>query len=63
MFEKGTRDPAALVDAARDKALAYDYLAAVDPLTFGAPGPRGPLLLVAAARVGRTRLLDNVLLG
>jgi pantoate--beta-alanine ligase len=62
LWEKGTREPLALVEAAREKALPYDYLAAVDPLTFGAPGPRGPLLLVAAARVGKTRLLDNVLL-
>jgi pantoate--beta-alanine ligase len=63
LWEKGTRDPAALVEAAREKGLPYDYLAAVDPGTFGAPGPRGPLLLVAAARVGKTRLLDNMLLG
>jgi pantoate--beta-alanine ligase len=61
-FEAGERDPQRLVAAAREGALAYDYLAAVDPRTFGPPGPRGPLLLVAAARVGGTRLLDNILL-
>lgn len=63
LWERGSRDPAVLVEAAREKGLSYDYLAAVDPVTFGPPGPRGPLLLVAAARVGGTRLLDNVLLG
>jgi len=63
LFEKGERSPDRLVEAAREKALAYDYLAAVDPATFGAPAPGAPLLLVAVARVGGTRLLDNVLLG
>ncbi len=63
LWEKGERAPARLVEAAREPGLPYDYLAAVDPVTFGAPGPQGPLLLVAAARAGRTRLLDNVLLG
>jgi pantothenate synthetase len=34
----------------------------VDPRTFAAvrPGRGGPALLVAAARVGGTRLIDNV---
>jgi pantoate--beta-alanine ligase len=63
LFEKGERATSRLVEAARDKALAYDYLVAVDPDTFGDPAPGAPLLLVAAARVGRTRLLDNILLG
>ncbi len=63
LWESGERTPSRLVEAAREKGLAYDYLAAVDPASFGPTGPRGPLLLVAAARVGRTRLLDNVLLG
>jgi pantoate--beta-alanine ligase len=63
LWEKGERDPQRLVEAAREKGLSYDYLAAVDPDTFGPAGPRRPLLLIAAARVGRTRLLDNVLLG
>jgi pantoate--beta-alanine ligase len=64
LWERGERDPARLLTAARDPGLAYDYLAAVDPDSFGPPPlPRAPLLLVAAARVGSTRLLDNVLLG
>jgi pantoate--beta-alanine ligase len=62
LWEAGERDPSRLVEAARERQLDYDYLAAVDPDTFAPPGPRGPLLLVAAARLGRTRLLDNVLL-
>jgi pantoate--beta-alanine ligase len=62
LWEKGERDPGRLVDGARDPGLDYDYLAAVDPDSFGPPLPRGPLLLVAAARVGSTRLLDNALL-
>jgi len=43
-------------------ALAVDYVAVVDPRTFTAvrPGHGGPVLLVAAARVGGTRLIDNV---
>ena len=39
-----------------------DYAAAVDPYTFEAPAPGGPLVLAVAARVGRTRLIDNLLL-
>ena len=38
-----------------------DYAAAVDPYSFGSPGGDGPVLLAVAARVGRTRLIDNVL--
>ncbi|MCK6460725.1 MAG: pantoate--beta-alanine ligase [Planctomycetes bacterium] len=63
LFEKGERSAKRLVEAAREKGLAYDYLEAVDPDTFGPPAPGAPLLLVAAARVGKTRLLDNILLG
>ncbi len=37
------------------------YAAVVDPYTFGAPSDGGPVLLAVAARVGRTRLIDNVL--
>jgi pantoate--beta-alanine ligase len=42
-------------------ALAVDYAALVDPGTFGAAGT-GSALLVAAARAGTTRLIDNVAL-
>ena len=59
----------AVLAAARDvlraqPALAVDYVALVDPGTFGPAGPlrAGPALLVAAARVGGTRLIDNMAL-
>jgi pantoate--beta-alanine ligase len=61
-WQRGERDPARLVEAARDPALDYDYLACVDPETFAEPAPGGPALLIAAVRVGGTRLIDNVLL-
>ncbi len=58
---------AAVLTAAREvltaePALAVDYAAVVDPGTFGpvGPGQAGPALLVAAARAGGTRLIDNV---
>ena len=56
----------AVLAAARDvlraqPALAVDYVALVDPGTFGPAGP-GPALLVAAARAGGTRLIDNMAL-
>ena len=42
-----------------ESGLAVDYVAVVEPGTFGPPGP-GPALLVAAARAGGTRLIDNM---
>lgn len=38
-----------------------EYARAVDPQTFGSPAGGGPVLLVMAARVGGTRLIDNML--
>ncbi len=46
---------------AAQPALAVDYVALVDPGTFG-PAGTGPALLVAAARAGTTRLIDNMAL-
>jgi len=56
----------AVLAAARDvlsaqPALAVDYVALVDPGTFG-PARTGSALLVAAARAGTTRLIDNMAL-
>jgi pantoate--beta-alanine ligase len=68
--------PAAVLAAARavldqaakaDPPLVLDYLALVDPVSFTGVGDghRGRALLLVAARVGTTRLIDNapVLLG
>jgi pantoate--beta-alanine ligase len=44
-----------------EPALAVDYVAVVDPGTFGPAGP-GPALLIAAAKAGSTRLIDNMAL-
>ena len=38
-----------------------DYASAVEPETFAPARPGGPTLLVVAARVGSTRLIDNLL--
>ncbi len=54
---------AVLDEAARDQPpLVTDYLALADPGTFEPvlPGYAGPALLLAAARAGTTRLIDNV---
>jgi len=38
------------------------YAAAVDPNSFEAPQPGAPILLIVAASVGQTRLIDNLLI-
>jgi pantoate--beta-alanine ligase len=45
-----------------DPPLHVDYLALVDPDTFGEAGEdhAGPARLLVAARVGTTRLIDNI---
>jgi pantoate--beta-alanine ligase len=47
---------------AEEPAAVVDYLELVDPATFTRAGSEhiGPALLVVAARVGTTRLIDNV---
>jgi pantoate--beta-alanine ligase len=67
-YQAGQRDPAAVEAAARDlledvPGVEPDYVALVEEATFepakqAAPGQ----VLVTAARVGRTRLIDNVIL-
>jgi len=48
--------------AAADPPVTLDYLTLADPDTFTAVGPgyRGPAVLLVAARIGTTRLIDNV---
>jgi pantoate--beta-alanine ligase len=53
----------ALANACIEKPLELDYFDVVDPLTFASRASIvRPALILAAARAGRTRLLDNVLL-
>ncbi len=68
-FTAGERDPAA-VEAAADELLAavrgveVDYVALVEPGGFEpAKQAEAGQVLAVAARVGRTRLIDNVILG
>ncbi|MEN3533481.1 pantoate--beta-alanine ligase [Microbispora sp. ZYX-F-249] len=69
----GTAGPAGILDAARavleeaarfDPPLLLDYLILADPATFGPVGDdhRGEAVLAVAAKVGTTRLIDNVVL-
>jgi pantoate--beta-alanine ligase len=46
----------------RDGEVAVDYLALIDPRDFteAAPGHTGPAVLAVAARIGTTRLIDNL---
>jgi pantothenate synthetase len=44
-----------------EQHLSIDYIASVDPITFKSVDKvEGPTLLAIAARVGNTRLIDNV---
>jgi pantoate--beta-alanine ligase len=67
-FRAGRRDPAAVEAAARDPledapGVEADYVALVDPATFEpVKQAEAGQVLAAAARVGRTRLIDNVIL-
>ena len=65
-WERGERDPKRLADRVRQHtaALALEYVSVADPLTLAEltrPAERAVISL--AARVGRARLIDNVLLG
>lgn len=57
--ERALRAARAHVEA--DPAVKLDYLAIVDPDTFreASPDHHGPALMLIAARVGTTRLIDN----
>jgi pantoate--beta-alanine ligase len=67
-WSRGQRDPAKLRDevkrAAAVPGVALEYMSVADPLTLdelAEPAERAVISL--AARVGRTRLIDNILLG
>ena len=67
-WSRGQRDPATLRDgverAAAVPGVAVEYMSVADPLTLdelSQPAERAVISL--AARVGKTRLIDNVLLG
>ena len=68
-FAAGRRDPGDVEAAARDllgdaPGVEPDYVALVDPVTFEPVKQAEPgQVLATAARVGRTRLIDNVILG
>ena len=57
-------DPAAAIAQALDMLAAagfdVDYVALADAETLGAPVENRPMRLLAAARIGATRLIDNV---
>lgn len=67
LWEAGTRDAASLRAAVRDVASAagsLDYVSAADPITLEElDGHAESAVISLAARVGRARLIDNVLLG
>jgi pantoate--beta-alanine ligase len=46
---------------ASDAGFHLDYAKVVDPTTFAVPGTGESVLLVVAGRLGRTRLIDNLL--
>ena len=68
-YEEGERDPEALREIVRDRIgqeplLTVDYVELVASSDLGPwPGGPDPALLAAAVRVGRARLIDNVILG
>ena len=68
LWERGERQPIRLTNAVRRNSdtpgVALEYVSAADPTTLAeltAPAER--VVLSLAARVGRARLIDNVLLG
>jgi pantoate--beta-alanine ligase len=67
-WSRGERDAAKLRETVRSVASEYgvtpEYVSAADPLTLDElEGPAARTVISIAARVGRTRLIDNVLLG
>jgi pantoate--beta-alanine ligase len=68
LWERGQRDPGVLRERVRELAskggVALEYVSAADPLTLAELDvPSETAVLSLAARVGKARLIDNVLLG
>jgi pantoate--beta-alanine ligase len=66
LIENGTRDSAAAAEGAREELAKHriepEYLDIVDPETLEAVTTiDGPVLVAVAAKVGRARLIDNVI--
>lgn len=64
MFEDGAADfriVRRMTATLEEDADAVDYVAVVDPDTFGTPSKGASRLLIVAARFGQTRLIDNLL--
>jgi len=68
LWEQGAREPDRLRDAVRQHtgapAIALEYVSAADPITLAELTTRAESAVISlAARVGKARLIDNVLLG
>ena len=68
LWEKGVREPDRLTTAVRHHTdgpgISLEYVSAADPVTLTElQTPAGSAVVSLAARVGKARLIDNVLLG
>jgi len=68
LWEQGVREPDRLCDAVRRHAgglgISLEYVSAADPITLvELEAPADSAVISLAARVGKARLIDNVLLG
>lgn len=68
LWERGERDPRVLrehaLQVAGDEGVALEYVSVADPITLAElDAPAGAAVVSLAARVGKARLIDNVLLG
>ncbi|MEP6694117.1 MAG: pantoate--beta-alanine ligase, partial [Chloroflexota bacterium] len=68
LWERGERDPRVLRERVSELAgrgsVALEYVSVADPLTLAElDAPSGTAVISMAARVGKARLIDNVLLG
>jgi pantoate--beta-alanine ligase len=67
-WEQGVREPERLTNAVRRQTdgpgIALEYVSAADPVTLTElQAPADSVVISLAARVGKARLIDNVLLG